>query len=121
VAAREYGINRMPGVSRPGLGKTLIHFGGNSGYQAMNLAYLWGVKKMILLGFDMKMTHGMSHFFGDHPYHKHRGGPNERLCAHWVKQFEKLAIDLAAEGIEVINASRHSALKCFPREPIELC
>lgn len=111
----------MPGVSAVGLGKDKIHFGGNSGYQAMNLAYLFGAKKIVMLGFDMKLKNGKQHYFGQHPYHRAGQGPNEALFKAWTKNFIDMARDLKAEGVEVVNASRESAIDCFHRGFIESC
>jgi len=105
----------MPGTHAPGLGRTQIHWGGNSGYQCINLAYLWGAARIVLLGFDMQRTGGMSHWFGDHPPGLANGSPYEQ----WVQRFDKLAADLRQEDVEVINATKETALKCFKRVPIE--
>ncbi|HCZ48509.1 MAG TPA: hypothetical protein DCZ11_05850, partial [Gammaproteobacteria bacterium] len=48
-----------PGLSASPL---RIHQGGNSGYQALNLAVLLGAERVILLGYDM---HG-GHWHGRH-------------------------------------------------------
>jgi hypothetical protein len=118
-AAKRFGLHRMPGVSMPGLGRSMIHFGNNSGYQAINLAYLFGATKIILLGFDMKVEAGKIHFFGNHPYHKPGQGPNNDVMARWCGNFVKLAQDLVNEGVEVINATRSTALKTFPIKTLE--
>jgi hypothetical protein len=75
---------------------------------------------MILLGFDMKRTNDQVHFFGNHPYHRtEREGPNSNTMRRWVENFDFLAKDLLAERVEVINASRETALTCFPRKNLE--
>lgn len=112
-------MNRIPGESKPGLGRATIHFGNNSGYQAVNLAYIFGITRMILLGFDMKIRDDKVHFFGDHPYHKKYQGPNSNTMKRWVFNFEQLAYDLKREGVEVLNATRDTALTCFPRVRLE--
>lgn len=104
----------------PGLGRKIIHFGGNSGYQAINLAFLFGATRIILLGFDMKKDGEKVHFFGNHPYHKRKNeGPNEGTMRRWVHNFASLAADLKQEGVEVINATRSTALDCFPKQALE--
>lgn len=120
-AAKHYNLNHVPGISAHGLGKDKIHFGGNSGYQAMNLAYLFGVTKIVLLGFDMQLTNNRQHYFGQHPYHKGSQGPGPHLFKSWCKNFEHLARDLKAEGVQVMNATRSSALTCFYKGFIETC
>ena len=89
--------------------------GGNSGHQALHLAALFGAKKIILIGYDMQRTGGKEHWHG-----KHEGGlHNGAGFVNWIHRMKYLADDLAEMGVEVINASRVSALKCFPRATIE--
>jgi hypothetical protein len=111
-------LNWICGRQKPGLclDPLAIHYGGNSGYQAINLAFNWGARRIILLGFDMgKAVDGRSHYFGDHPAGLRRGG-NFR---NWIADFEQLAADLKAEGVEVVNCSRSTALRCFPRMDLQ--
>lgn len=115
-AAQKYRLHRVQGAHAAGLGKTQVHWGGNSGYQAINLAYLWGARRVVLLGYDMKKTDGKSHWFGDHP----KGLSGNSPYSTWVQKFDRLAADLKAEGVEVINATLETALTCFPRRSIEV-
>jgi len=114
-AARKYKLNVMQGISAKGLGRDKIHFGNNSGYQAINLAYLFGAQRIILFGFDMKTNAGKVHFFGNHSYHKQGQGPNDSTFARWRHNFIELASDLNIEGVEVINATRETTLDMFKR------
>jgi hypothetical protein len=84
----------------------------------VNLAFLFGVTEIILVGFDMKITDKV-HFFGDNPYHNKYQGPNNNTMKRWVFNFEQLAKDLASEGVVVLNATRDSALTCFPKVDLE--
>ena len=114
VWAEKHGITAIHGESKPGLGRDRLHFGHNSGYQAINLAYLMGATKIVLLGYDMQWTGGKKHWFGDHPTGFANGNFEE-----YVKHFTALAEDLKAEGVEVINCSRETALKQFPRAELK--
>jgi hypothetical protein len=118
-AAIKHNLNRIEGKSLPGLGRKIIHFGGNSGYQAINLAFLFGAKKIVLLGFDMKKDGEKVHFFGNHPYHQRGQGPSDWTMDRWRFNFDQLAKDLASEGVEVINATRKTALTCFTKKALE--
>jgi hypothetical protein len=120
-AGQKYGLNVWPGQSIEGLGRYKIHFGGNSGHQAINLAFLLGAHKIILLGFDMQRTNDQSHFFGDHPYHRHGQGAQPSQFTRWIVNMEGIARDLEFEGVQVINASRQTALRCFPTKELSLC
>jgi len=115
-AAEQYKLSRVSGANKPGLGRNwLIHFGGNGGYQVINLVYHFGAKKIILLGYDMQRTDGKSHHHGDHP-----GELNRSLnFKEWIKKFNALAPELCAEGVEVINATRKTALDCFRKIKLE--
>ena len=86
--------------------------GGNSGYQAIHLAVHFGVKRILLLGFDMKYAGKQKHWFGSYP--------NKRLDSRanfpmWVLAFSRLSPILKARGVEVLNCTPGSALTCFPR------
>lgn len=117
AASERWGINRIKGVNRPGLGKHNIHMNGNSGAQAINLAYLFGCRRILLLGFDMKLgPKGESHWHGDHPKEMMSG---KGLFEEWIHKFGPLAKDLKEAGCEVINCTPDSALKCFPMSTIE--
>ena len=116
IAANKYGLYFIRSESAPGLGKyDVIHTGENSGYQMVNLAYLFGAKKIILLGFDMQRTGGKSHCHGDHPAGLNRSSPLEKFA----KNFNSLAADFENEGVEIINATRETALTCFPKIKLE--
>jgi len=112
--ADERGLTALKGSSNAGLGRSLLHFNSNSGAQAINLAYLLGATRIILLGYDMQNTGGKAHWFGDHPPELHNGTYHS-----YVPNFSRLANDLEQEGIEVINCSRHTALTQFNRGNIE--
>lgn len=63
----------------------------------------------------MQRTGGKFHWHG-----KHWGNlPNGQGFPTWIKNFAPLAVDLARRGVEVINATRETALQCFPRMSLE--
>lgn len=102
---------------KSGLGRYgTIYQGGNSGYQAINLAYNWGAKNIVLLGFDCSPSKdGKAHWFGQHPRTLTTRQPFEM----WQAKFPYLAEDLQNEGVRVINASRETALTCFEKLTLE--
>ena len=109
------GINCMESDDVPGLctepGK--IHTGSNSGFAAINLAYHLGAKTIILLGYDMRLNGSRRHWFNDRP---------ERLnIASDYNDFIRSlgVIDTEKHGIEILNASRRTALTCFPLVDLE--
>lgn len=94
-----------------------LRTGRNSGYQAVNLAVHLGARRIVLLGYDMQPTGGRAHWFGSHPY------PTAGLTAEhyklWLRCFETIVAPLKALGVEVYNATRSTALRCFPCVPLE--
>ena len=112
--AHDRGITALKGSDLKGLGKSLIHFNSNSGAQAINLAYLKGATRIILLGFDMQNTGGKTHWFGDHPKELTNG-----QYGSYTSRYTQLAEDLASAGVEVINCTRETALTQFKRATIE--
>ena len=100
------------------LDQRLLRHGSNSGYAAINLAYLFGAKKIILLGYDMKCSGERRH------WHERQDGWgaeyfNNVLRNEFLPLFEFLVLPLEAAGVEVINANPDSALTCWPRMTLE--
>lgn len=112
LAASRYGLVRVSSEPKPGLCRRQweIHQGLNSGYQAMNLAYHFGPKKQVLIGFDMGPSAvGRTHWFGDHPPELNVPSP----YTEFIKRFGPLAADLKEAGVDVVNCSLKTALTCF--------
>ena len=86
---------------------------GNSGAGCISLAEQAGAARIILLGFDCSHTGGKSHWHGDHPNHLGNAG----LTSQWLDKFKQLADDF--KHVEIINASRETAITCFPKARLE--
>lgn len=84
--------------------------GGNSGFQAINLLALWGAKRLILTGFD----HCDSPEIHWHGPHVSRPNPKPKHYRMWRDAMARSADDLRGR-VEVLNASRKTALDCFER------
>jgi hypothetical protein len=108
-------VNSEPGggVARR---KGWIRQGGNSGFQAVGLAMLFGAARVILLGYDMGSNGDRKHWHHDHP--SDLGNPLDRNFAIWRKNFEQMAREAT---IPIVNASRETALRCFPRKDLDAC
>jgi hypothetical protein len=111
-AAPKHGLNYIRSVRGAGLPVETdrICRGSNSGYQAMSLAYRFGARKIVLIGYDMQRTGGRSHHHGDHPRPLINGNPSS-----FVEHFPPLAKALAGADVAVVNASLATALACFSR------
>lgn len=86
-----------------------LRTGKNSGYQAINLAVHFGAKRIVLLGYDMQGDH----FFGSHP---DKSKPPFAVC---LRNFSTLVSPLRDLGVEIVNCTRRTALKCFPQQALE--
>lgn len=88
-----------------------INGGGMGGYQALGLAYHFGCNPIYLLGYDMTMNGGKTHFFGDYP-----PPMNVRLILdNYVSVYGPMAKDLRDDGIQVVNCSVSTKLHTFPQ------
>lgn len=87
--------------------------GGNSGFQALNLALQFGASRILLIGFDM----AGQHWYGRNNW-QGAGNPSEGNFKRWIAAFDVAAGQLAERGVEVINASPISAIKAYPKRSI---
>jgi len=98
-----------------------IHNGRNTGFQALNLAVLFGAGPVVLLGYDMQATGGQLHWHRDHD--SSRGcrltNPCEARFDEWRGILNRAARDLEEHGIRCINATSETALTGFERMTID--
>lgn len=86
----------------------------NTGQGAINIAYLFGASRIVLLGFDMRMISGQHNW-----HNKHKGATShKRYSDVFGPAITKASGVLKAKGVEVINTAKDSALKCFPYVPL---
>jgi hypothetical protein len=114
-------------ADKPGLSTdpNLLHHGHSSGYQIINLAYHYGVREFVLIGYDLRYPGGYNgvrkqagsgrHFFGEYP----------QALQHWTRcnvgdggELNGLldcyrTIDPDQYGIRIVNCSPGSALNFF--------
>lgn len=96
----------------------LIGSGGNSGFQAINIAAQFGATRILLIGFDMHTGSGV-HWYGLNAW-RDANNPSINNMLRWRDALTKQAHRLSAMGIEVINASADSALRCFQIKTIDV-
>lgn len=97
--------NPERGASLPGL---------NSGFAAMGAAVRAGYKKIALLGIDMRPNTG--HFHQGYVWNPGTDG----ITSDWIKDFDDAAEEAAARGVQIANFSENSAVRGFPKYPLEL-
>ncbi len=115
-ASERFGLHFVRPANTGGLHETRVNTNGNTGAAAINLAALFGAKRILLLGFDMRRgPEGERHHHPEHP----------KPCAQsscfddWLYRFDALARGCERKGIEVINCTPGSALRAFPMMPLE--
>lgn len=117
---RDWGVQRVPCnrfSDRLSLNEyNLISWGGNSGFQAINLVLQFGVSRIILVGYDMNLDQG-THWHGDHPVGL--SNPKQKNVDRWRRAIDNAAPDIERLGVEVINTSRDSALYAYPKMSLE--
>lgn len=92
-----------------------IAWNSNSGAAAINLAALLGAEKIILLGFDMKLSSD-----GENNWHEYHKTPTLRPeFGKFINRFRYVDEGCKESRIKVINANPDSALPYFPKMSIE--
>jgi len=104
LSGAKYSANRIDGVIR--VQSSCMTSSTNSGVLALEVARIRGATRIILLGFDQ---HG-SHYFG--PYTNGLTNTPEPRRASHRHQFRMWG--LMHKHVEVLNATKGSALTCFP-------
>lgn len=102
--ARRFGINCL---------LSAIPGSFNSGQRAIELAIHLGASRVLLLGYDCSIRHGI-HWHGKHQL---LANPDKFSVARWHDEFSRL--QAIAGGAEIINCSHHTQLTCFPRQSLE--
>lgn len=85
----------------------------NSGAMALVLAARRGARRVVMLGYDCQHTGGRTHWHGSHP----AGLLDAASVNDWPAQFRAVLPRL--QGVQVVNASRTTALRMFPRQSLE--
>jgi len=86
-----------------------IH-GTNSGFGAVNLAFLKRASRIVLLGFDFNS--GGKHWHKGYPW---QGRPNNVMYSKWAERLEEAAPQLKLAGIEVLDASPNGQMTKYPK------
>lgn len=91
--------------------------GGNSGFQALNLAVQFGTSQILLIGFDMRVDLG-EHWHPRHYPPLSNPHPHDNL-PRWRSALDGAAATLQRLNVRVVNCSPVSALKAYPKMTIE--
>ena len=90
----------------------IIGSGGNSGFQAINLMAQFGVKRIILVGYDVSTDAGL-HWHGKHP--AGLNNPNSKLVQRWRKAIDGAHTALSVLGVSIYNANPESGLQAYQK------
>lgn len=99
--------------------KSKVSWNTNSGAAAISVAAHLGIKRIILLGFDMSLDNHSkySHFHGSH--RKPEQGIKSPPFKRHLLGFPAISEDAKKMGIEIINASPKSTINVFPRVSVK--
>jgi hypothetical protein len=111
-----FALNRWPGTYAAGLSRTLVHTCGNSGCGAIGLACCFGARRILLLGFDMRLgDDGAKHWHADHPAPLVQAQDFKGV----IHKTKKMAEDAKALGVDIVNCSPGSATPYFRRSTLQ--
>lgn len=91
--------------------------GGTSGFAALQLAVLKRARRIVLLGFDYGFQDDRDHYHD--AYAGQGNGADAATWQRWAENFDVIAPQIRASGVEVVNASPASRIRCFLRCSIE--
>lgn len=101
-----------------------VSWNGNSGAAAISIAVHTGVKRIILLGFDMRLGEDDRqhwHSLYKFPQKKRRNRRNNKIVPaglpfhRHLLGFPEIAKDANRMGVTILNASPNSAIECFQK------
>jgi hypothetical protein len=95
---------------------TVVGWGGNSGFQALNMVVLFKCTRIILVGFDATIRHGL-HWHD--PYDRVSENPTSNKTLRWQRSIDGAAVSLGGIGVRVINCSDISRIKKYPKMSFE--
>lgn len=136
--AEKFGIDYIRGVDKPGLSTdpSVVHINHGSSPMCVNLALHYGIKKLLLIGHDMKYAPDYNankcdpgstprHYFDEYP----------KPLQHWpsvrvglskpgvldglIEAYDRMVPQLKTLEMEVINCTPGSALSSFPMSSLE--
>lgn len=126
--AEDYGINYIKAIVKDGLSTdpAVIHINHGSGPMMLNIAYHFGIRRVLLLGHDMTFAKDYDprrkfpgstprHYFGEYPkvlQHWPSVKIREGLIWGLIEAYEKMPVK--EMGYEVINVTPGSHLPTFP-------
>lgn len=107
-------------VHRKGQGinteKNCVAWNSNTGASAVNLAYHFGARRIVLIGFDCKLINEKPNY---HDLHLVKDSDYKWSYKKFKHFWKKIALDAKKLNVEIINTSLDSDLKHFPIKRLE--
>lgn len=98
----------------PPVGAGVVRDGRSSGHKAVGLAIALSAKRIVLLGFDMRVVDGRSHF-----HDAYQARDPALYEQSFIPAFRGWNEQAKAAGVEVLNATPNSALEEFSRVDLD--
>lgn len=130
--AINYNINYIDSIVKDGLSTdpSVVHINHGSGPMAINFATLYGFKKIILIGHDMKFAKDYNgakrqpgssprHYFGEYPKQMQHFPRSKQsvdsngVIVGLITAYSKMIPDLDKLNIDIVNCTPGTELKCF--------
>ena len=110
--AGQPGVRVVRRKRQPGLENRvdMIRWNRSSGGAAIDVAVHLGAKRIVLLGYDMRVVNGKKNW-APHPKEHTKKNP----FARFLEAFEPVRIAAEERGVEILNATPDSALTTFPK------
>lgn len=91
--------------------------GTNSGFAALNVAYLLGFTEIAMLGFDFRWEGGKSHFHDGYTWQNRQ---THHQLQRWAREFDHTPGQFRAKNVNVINfiGPNGSSVTAFPTRPL---
>ena len=93
----------------------MICWNGSSGGSAINLAYHFGAKRIVLIGFDMQSVNGKYNYHSDYPEKRTAINPYLKFLSAF-SGIKKAADKL---GVQILNATPNSKIEEFQMVNLE--
>ena len=97
-----------------------VSWNKNTGAASINLAYHFGVKRIMLLGFDMKVSNnGSQHWHGHYKAPPKQGEKRRYPFRFHLPAFEPIRNDAKRLGLEILNVNDDSDIRELPMVKLE--
>lgn len=90
-----------------------VSWNSNAGFSGINFAYHLGVRRVVLLGYDMRRVDNQPNWHKDHP------SPEKNPYFRFLRREHFVAKDAERLGLEIINCTPGSAAKKWPIMTLE--